>query len=77
MSDTSQDVEEVLVRNTSPQESEGPEQELPPPETVENEPANTHDQPETRENDEANSTGQQTKHGLPTITEVHVTACRT
>ena len=59
VSDTSQDVEDVLVRNTSPQESEGPEQELPPPETVGTEPANTHNQPETQENAEANSTDQQ------------------
>ena len=59
VSDTSQDVEDVLVRNTSPQESEGPEQELSPLETVETEPANTHDQPETQENVEANSTDQQ------------------
>ena len=51
VSDTTQDVEDVLVRNTGSQESHRPVQELSnQPENVETEPVNSQDPPETQEN---------------------------
>ena len=56
MSDTSQDEEDVPVGNTSPQESQEPEQELPDPtKTADTEPANTKD---PQDNAKANDNGQ-------------------
>ena len=59
VSDTTQDVEDVLVRNTGPQESHRPVQEFSnQPETVETEPVNSQDPPETQENAGDSSTDQ-------------------
>ena len=59
VSDTSQDEEYVPVGNTSPQESQEPEQELPDlTETADTEPANTRDPVEPQDNAGANGNGQ-------------------